>query len=134
MSASFDRARWAAASGMLLGALLIGSSPALAETGNVTLTATNNAKLTMTIGAPTAGFGTALDPSGTGTGGRRKQWLGRELESGVRRSALWHHVADHLLRGQRRDGLHHHACHLADQCAQRHQYVQLQLLPAGRLE
>jgi hypothetical protein len=70
MSASFDRARLAAASGVLIGALLIGSSPALAETGNVTVTATNNAKLTMTIGAPTAGFGTTLDPTGTGTGGQ----------------------------------------------------------------
>jgi hypothetical protein len=51
-------------------ALVVASAPASADTGTVTVTATNNAKITMTIGSATANFGTALDPTGAGTGGQ----------------------------------------------------------------
>jgi hypothetical protein len=56
----------------LLAALSLATlaAPASADSGAVTVTATNNAKLTMTIGAPSANFGSALDPTGAGTSGQ----------------------------------------------------------------
>ena len=58
-------------------AILIGSlstvlsvAPASADTGSVSISATNNAKLTMMIGGSSANFGASLDPTGAGASGQ----------------------------------------------------------------
>jgi hypothetical protein len=68
----FLKSSRSAALATLLAALSLATlaAPASADSGAVTVTATNNAKLTMTIGTPSAHFGSALDPTGAGTAGQ----------------------------------------------------------------
>jgi hypothetical protein len=51
-------------------AAIFAVSPASADTGTIAVSATNNAKLTMTIGTSSANFGASLDPTGAGASGQ----------------------------------------------------------------